>query len=451
MNMRMAIAVASMLAGAPPAIAQPASQVESLTPAVPPIPPLREQASLRNTWLAERLDTVVPALMRENGADMWILVAREYAEDPVVSTMLDGESFHARRRTILVFFDPGNGKPVERMTVSRYGLGTLFTAAWNPDTQPDQWVRLGEIVAARNPKKIAINVSAASALVDGLTHSQYEELRAALSPELRERLVPAGALAIGWLETRTAAEMKLYPQIVRTAHAIIAEGFSNKVITPGKTTAADVVWWYRERIAGLKLATWFQPSVGIYRQGTPQQLSGDTVIQPGDLLWTDFGITYMGLNTDTQHMGYVLRPGETAPPAGLIAGMAAANAVQDAVTSSFRTGRTGNDILLDAREKAIAAGLTPSIYSHPLGYHGHAAGAAIGFWDDQKPSPRGDHPLRPDTAWSIELSATHKVPEWDGQAVPFRLEEDAYFDGTAVRYIDGRQRAFHVIGGRSKR
>jgi hypothetical protein len=447
---RIAVAVASMLCAASPAVSHSADQAESLSPALPPVLPLRSQARLRDVWLAERLETLVPKLMRENGIDMWILVAREYAEDPVVSTMLDAESFHARRRTILVFFDPGDGKPVERMTVSRYGLGSLFASAWNPDTQPDQWARLGEIVAARNPRKIAVNVAAASALADGLTHSQYEELRMALNLDLRERIVPAGALAIGWLETRTPAEMRHYPQIVRTAHAIIAEGFSNKVITPGKTTADDVVWWYRERIAGLKLATWFQPSVGIYRKGTAQQLSDDTVIQPGDLLWTDFGITYLGLNTDTQHMGYVLRPGETAPPAGLIAGMAAANAVQDAVTSSFRTGRTGNDILLDARSKALAAGLTPSIYSHPIGFHGHAAGAAIGFWDDQKPSPRGDHPLRADTAWSIELSATHKLPEWDGQAVPFRLEEDAYFDGSSVRYIDGRQTGFHLIKGSTR-
>lgn len=445
-----AVAVASMLCMTCPSLARTADQAESLSPALPPVIALRAQAKLRNAWLTERLDTLVPALMRENGVDMWILVAREYAEDPVILTMLDAESFHARRRTILVFFDPGDGKPVERITVSRYALGTLFASAWNPDTQADQWARLGEIVAARNPRRIAMNVSTATALADGLTHSQHEELRAALAAQFRERLVPAEKLAIGWLETRTAAEMKLYPQIVRTAHAIIAEGFSNRVIASGKTTAADVVWWYRERIAGLKLATWFQPSVGIYRKGTVQQLSGDTVIQPGDLLWTDFGITYMGLNTDTQHMAYVLRPGETAPPAGLVAGMAAANAVQDAVTSSFRTGRTGNDILVEARAKAIAAGLTPSIYSHPLGFHGHAAGAAIGFWDDQKPSPRGDHPLRANTAWSVELSATHKVPEWGGQAVPFRLEEDAYFDGTTVRYIDGRQTAFHLIGRRKR-
>lgn len=434
--------------GAHAAVTHP---TETLTSTMPPVPSLRAQAKLRDRWLVERLDTLVPKLMRENGVDMWILVAREYAEDPVVSTMLDAESFHARRRTILVFFDPGNGRPVERMTVSRYGLGNLFASAWNPEAQPDQWKRLGEIIAERDPRKIAVNVSAASALADGLTHSQYTELMAALPPATRNRIVPAGALAIGWLETRTASEMKLYPQIVRTAHAIIAEGLSNRVITPGKTTAADVEWWYRERVAALKLATWFQPSVGIHRKGMAQELSGDAVIQPGDLLWTDFGITYLGLNTDTQHLGYVLRPGEKAPPAGLRAGLAAANAVQDAVTSSFRTGLTGNDILVAARAKAVNAGLKPSIYSHPIGYHGHAAGAAIGFWDDQKPSPRGDHPLRANTAWSIELSATHEVPEWDGQAIPFRLEEDAYFDGTSVRYIDGRQISFHLITSGKRR
>ena len=428
-----------------PGFAQVPRQAEALSPSLPPMPPLRQQAKLRNAWLAERLDTLVPALMRENGVDMWILVAREYAEDPVVATMLDAESFHARRRTILIFFDPGGGKPVERLTVSRYGLGGLFPPAWTPETQPDQWARLGEIVTARNPKKIAINVSAGTALADGLTHSQHQELRAALGQQFRERIVPAEALAIAWLETRAKAEMAEYPRIVRTAHAIIAEGFSSRVVTPGKTSAADVVWWFRERIAGLKLATWFQPSVAIFRRGSKAELSGDTVIQPGDMLWTDFGISSMGLNTDTQHLAYVLRPGERNAPAGLRAGLAAANAVQDAVTSSFRVGRTGNDVLLDARAKAIASGHSPTIYSHPLGFHGHGAGAAIGFWDDQKPSPRGNHQLRADTAWSIELAAAHKVPEWGGQLVSFRTEEDAFFDGATVRYIDGRQTHFHLI------
>jgi Xaa-Pro aminopeptidase len=360
--------------------------------------------------------------------------------------MLDAENMHARRRTILVFFDPGAGKPVERLTVSRYGLAGLFEPAWNPEQQPDQWAALGALIAARDPKRIAINSSALSQFGDGLTLSQYEGLMAALSPGLRDRVVRTDALAVGWLETRTPAEREIYPGIVRLAHSIIAEAFSNRVITPGKTTADDVVWWMREKVSRLGLTVWFQPSVAIIRQGQKGMLEGDTVIRPGDMLWTDFGITYLGLNTDTQHLGYVLKPGERQAPRGLRDGMAAANRVQDALTASFRTGLTGNQLLATARARAIAAGLVPSIYSHPIGFHGHGAGSSIGYWDNQGPSPSGEHPVRPDTAWSIELNARSVVPEWGGQEVEFRLEEDAYFDGQSVSYLDGRQSAFHLIG-----
>ena len=423
----------------------PLSQTEQTDPAVPPVLPLRERARIEDRWLAERLDTIALPIMREAGVDMWILVAREYVDDPVLKTMLDGESFTARRRTILILSDPGPGKPLERLTVSRYGLGGLFEPAWNPEKQPDQWARLAELVAERDPKRIAINVGTETAFADGLTAGQYQELRAALPAAYADRLVPAGPLAVNWLETRTASEMALYPMIVRTAHAIMAEGLSNKAIRPGVTSVADLEWWLRERIAELGLETWFHPGIAIFRQGEAKELSGDTVFQPGDLVWLDFGITYLGLNTDTQHIAYILKPGETDAPAGLKAGLAAANKVQDAVTSSVRTGLTGNEILLEARRKALAQGLEPTIYSHPIGTHGHAAGAAIGFWDDQSPSPHGDHKLRPNTAWSIELSNHHAVPEWDGQKIPFRTEEDAFFDGKTVRYIDGRQTRIKLI------
>ena len=437
----MLLTLAALLATTQPAFCQ----TEGPDPVVPAILSLKDRAAVQDKWLAARLDTVVPALMRGEGIDMWVLVAREYMEDPVVATMLDATSFSARRRTILVFFDPGAGKLVERLTVSRYGLGGLFASAWDPEAQPDQWAALAAIIAALQPKKIGVNVSSRSQFADGLTASQRDGLLAALTPALRARVVPAEQLAIGWLETRIPAEMAMYPHIVRVAHAIIAEGFSQNVITPGLTTTKDVVWWYRERIAGLKLATWFQPSVTVSRQGVTQPLDGDTVILPGDLLWTDFGIKYLGLNTDTQHMGYVLRTGETDAPAGLRAGLAAANGVQDALTASFRTGATGNAVLAAARARAIAAGLTPIIYSHPIGYHGHAAGTPLGMWDNQAARPEGEAPMAASTAWSIELAARHKGPEWGGQDVGFRLEEDAYFDGRTVQYIDGRQTRFHLI------
>lgn len=423
----------------------PLSDTEQAAPAMPPILPLRERAVVIDRLLRERLETVVPAIMREQGVDMWILAAREYFEDPVTATMLDAESFHARRRTILVFFDPGAGKPIEQLTVSRYGLGGLFAPAWDPMKQPDQWRAVADIVAARDPKTIAVNTSALTAFGDGMTKSQYDVFFAALAPRFRDRVTSGETLSVRWLETRTPAEMKLYPGIVRMAHALIAEAFSRSVITPGKTTTDDVVWWYRQRLGDLGIATWFQPSVAIQRQGTKGMLAGDTVIQPGDLLWTDFGITYLRLNTDTQHLAYVLNQGESAAPAGLRQGLANSNRVQDLLRAAFRTGASGNAVLAATRAAAAKEGLDTSVYSHPIGFHGHGAGAAIGFWDNQNGDERGAYAIRPDTAWSIELTSYAAVPEWGGQRVDFRTEEDAFFDGTTVRFIDGRQTEIPLI------
>jgi Xaa-Pro aminopeptidase len=421
------------------------SDNEVQAPALPPILNTRERAVIENRLLAERLDSIVPAIMREQGIDMWLLVAREYFEEPVVASMLDAENMHARRRTILIFHDPGDGKPIERLTVSRYGLGGLFAPAWDPGKHADQWQSVADIISAREPAKIAINTSDLYQFADGMTLSQYEKFVTALPVPLRKRIVSGETLAIRWLETRTPAEMELYPGIVRTAHALINEAFSRSVITPGVTTAEQVRWWYRDRLLQLGLAPWFHPSVAIQRQGAKGMLEGAEVIQPGDLLWTDFGITYLRLNTDTQHLAYVLKPGESDVPAGLRQGLENSNLVQNILTRHFAIGRSGNEVLALARAEAIAAGLDPSIYTHPIGLHGHGAGPSIGFWDNQNPDPRGSGAINANTAWSIELTSYAAVPEWGGQRVDFRTEENAFFDGTSVRYIDGRQTEITII------
>lgn len=421
------------------------SESEAQAPALPPIRTARERAATENRILAERLDTIIPAIMREQGIDLWLLVAREYFEEPVVASMLDAENMHARRRTILIFHDPGDGKPVERLTVSRYGLGGLFAPAWDPVKQPDQWQAVAEIIAARDPAKIAINTSDLHQFADGMTLSQYGRFVSAMPVPLRQRIVSGESLAIRWLETRTPSEVELYPTIVRTAHALIGEAFSRGVITPGVTTAEQVQYYYRDRLLQLGLEPWFHPSVAIQRQGAKGMLEGTEVIQPGDLLWTDFGITYLRLNTDTQHLAYVLKPGESGAPAGLRQGLANSNRVQDILTRHFAVGRSGNDVLALARAEAVAAGFDPSIYTHPIGLHGHGAGPSIGFWDNQNVDPRGDRPIAANTAWSIELTSYSAVPEWGGQRVDFRTEENAFFDGKAVRYIDGRQTEITLI------
>ncbi|AHE55674.1 M24 family metallopeptidase [Sphingomonas sanxanigenens] len=439
-------AALAMMSIAVPAAAQ---EEQSMSPVMPAIMTLRDQAKLRDAWLERRFQTVLPALMREQGIDMWVLVAREYLEDPVVTTMLNATNLRARRRTILIFFDPGEGKPIERLVVSKHGMGTLYQPVWDMEKQPDQFARVRELIADRNPRKIAVNISSLTAFADGLTHSQYSDLTAALTPDMRSRIVPGYPLAIGWLETRTPEEMKVYPDIVRVAHAIIGEGFSAAVVKPGVTTNEDLVWWYRQRVADLGLASWFHPSVEVTRRGTPGVLREQaSVIQKGDMLRVDFGIHYLGFSTDTQHMAYVLRDGEQDAPAGLKAGLRDNNLVQDSVTGEFRIGATGNEVLNRARAKAIAAGLKPRIYSHPIGYHGHGAGSSIGLSEEQSFVPTGEYKLRPDIAWSIELMASRPVPEWDGQIVDFKSEEDAFFDGKTVRYIDGRQTRFHLIGAR---
>ena len=447
LGLALAASLASAAFAAEPAVL-PMSEAEAAHPALPPILSPRERAEVVDAILADRLDRVVPQIMKIHQVDMWILVAREYLEDPVVATMLDARSLRARRRTILVFFDPGGGKPIERLTVSRYGLGGLFKPVWDPDRQPDQWKALAEIVAARNPGRIALNTSSLTAFGDGITKIQHDELVAALAPAHRARITSGEGLSVSWLETRTPMEMRLYPGIVRLAHAVLAEGLSTKAIKPGVTTTDDVAWFYRARLSELGVDTWFHPSVGVHRQGVKALLAGDTVIQPGDLIWTDFGITYLRLNTDTQHLAYVLKPGETDAPAGLKAGLAAANKIQDAVTGSFKMGLTGNAVLAAARKAAIDQGLKPSIYSHPLGYHGHGAGPAVGMWDNQAGDERGALPVNPGTVWSIELSAFAPVPEWGGQEVQFRTEEDAFYDGETVRYLDGRQATLTLIPSR---
>lgn len=421
------------------------SETEAPHPEMPPVLPLRARADIIDTVLAERLDTVIPAVMREQRISMWVLMAREYFEEPVIDTMLDAKSMAARRRTILIFFDPGDGQDIERLTVSRYGLAGLFEPSWDPEVQPDQWQAVADIIAERDPSNIAINYSNLSPFGDGMTLSQYRLMLDALPEAFHDRIVSGETLAIRWLETRTPTEMEIYPFVVRTAQALMGRAMSREVITPGVTTTDDVRWWYREELARLGIAPWFHPSFGLQREGEEGILSGDTVIQPGDLLWTDFGITYLRLNTDTQHLAYVLKPGETEVPQGLRDGLAASNRVQDILRSHYEVGLPGNEILARARAQAIEEGFDPSIYTHPLGLHGHGAGPAIGFWDNQNGDPRGAGQVNANTAWAIELTSYSAVPEWGGQIVDFRTEEDAFFDGETVRFIDGRQTEMIVI------
>ena len=439
----------------------PAARAPEATPPERPFGTLREQATRQQAWLRERMDKALPALMRQYGIELWVIPMREYNEDPTFPALVSPTTFAARRRTIYVFHDRGAEKGVERLALGGGTQGGVYEARraakqvdgggvsrqaelWGPD----QWQVLKAVLEERQPKVIGINVSRTFAFADGLTHGEYEGMTEALGPEWTARMKPAGGLPVDLIAWRSADEERFYEELTKLAWNIIETGFSNQVIVPGQTRTSDVVWWMRQRVNDLGLGTWFQPSVSVQRQGkTEAELGPEPVIERGDMLHCDFGVTALRLNTDTQHMGYVLREGETQVPEGLKAALARSNRLQDIVFEELRPGRTGNEILKVARERMAAEGIDGTVYSHPIGLNGHGAGPMIGLWDRQEGVPgNGDHRVIPNQWFSIELQATSPVPEWGGQRVRSAQEEDVMLDASGkVRWAFQRQTAFHLV------
>jgi Xaa-Pro aminopeptidase len=421
--------------------------------------PLREQADVRDRWLTQRLLDVLPDLMDRAGIDLWLVIGREYNEDPVLPTLLPATWLSARRRTILVLHRSDDG--VTAAAVSRYPVGQ-FLPAWSPDEVPgsaaeeSQWAAVRRIVEQADPRRIGIDVSEAFALADGLSHTEHRLLSAALGPYAK-RLVPAEKLAVGWLETRLPEEIAALHALNRLAHEVIDEAFSPTAVTPGTTTALDLAWWIRQRFHDLGVEPWFQPTVSLQRAGTPlveqrgtllPAVPYDAVIEPGDLLHCDVGLSSLGLRTDTQRNGYVLRPGETSAPAGLREALRMGNRMQDLTTAAFTTGRTGNAVLAAARAAAAAEGIDADVYSHPIGFHGHGAGPAIGQWDEQSGVPgAGEYPVRPDTVYALELAVRRPVPEWGGQCVRLALEQGIALTRDGIEYLDRRQTELILVPG----
>lgn len=433
-----------------------------------PFGTLREQAAMQQAWLKTRLDTFLPALMRRHGIDLWVVPMREYNEDPVFSSITAPETFAARRRTIYVFFDTcaAAGTPpapacVERIALGGTSQGGVFQARTSTKavTQAvggrqaelwgdEQWQMLVQVVDERKPKVIGINRSRVFAFTDGLSSGELEGMREALGGTWSARLKNAEALPLELIASRLPEEEAFFEKMNALVWQLSQTMFSEKVIVPGTTRTSDLVWWWRQRVNDLGMGTWFQPSISVQRQGvTAKELGDDPVIQPGDVLHSDLGITVARLNTDTQHLAYVLKPGETDAPAGLTRALARANAMQDISMEEIRPGRTGNEALASVLARMKAQGIDGTMYTHPIGMHGHGAGPLVGLWDYQDGVPgRGDATVIPSMWFSIELQATTPVPEWGGQPVQMAQEEDMIIDAAGkARWAHRRQDRLFLV------
>jgi len=415
--------------------------------------PEKERALLKDEILEDRFKNILPGLMEDANIDMWLLISREYNEDPVLKTMLPATWLNARRRTIIVFYRNKKEKIIERLAVARYNIGKSIQSSWDKEKEPSQWKALVDIIASRNPDKIGINFSKHFALADGLVKTDFDELLENLPETYQERLVSAEKLAIGWLEARSKMEMKLYKKLVKITHDIIDEAFSANVIQTGITTTEDIVWFMRQKVTDLGLETWFHPTVDIQRNNEVLKShitsfskgKEEKIIQKGDLLHCDFGITYIGLNTDCQQHAYVLKKTESEVPAFLKEAFKKGNRVQDILTNNMRLGVTGNEILKASLIQGRKEGLKPSIYTHPLGKYGHSAGTTIGMWDSQNGVPfNGDYALHKNTVYAIELNTTVAIKEWN-KDIRIMLEEAGFFGDGVFEYVNERQVAIKPI------
>jgi len=412
---------------------------------------LKNRATIIKEIQKDRIENLLPTLMKETGIDMWIIITREYNEDPIIKTFLPPTWLNSRRRTILAFYHNPISDKVEAAAISRYNFGENIPSIWNKEKTPNQFEALYNYITEKAPNKIGLNFSENFALIDGISKTDFDLFYNNAPKKMQKKIVSAEKLGIRWIETRTNKEKTIYNQLVSITHNIIKEAFSTNVIIPGKTTTDDVVWWMREKVLSLKLKTWFHPTIDVQRNEESDLYAFDgkskyDIIQPGDLVHCDFGISYLTLNTDCQQIAYVLKPKEKNAPKFLIDALKDANRVQDIFTDQFALNKTGNEILKSSLSVAKKEGLNPQIYTHPLGTFGHSAGTTLGMWDSQDGVPfKGDVKMNFDTVYAIELNNKTYLKEW-GKDIRIMLEEAGIFEKSGFRYVNGRQEKIILIG-----
>ena len=429
-----------------PAIAQKAGKTPKLLP-------WSQQIAIREQWLAKRHDMILP-MMREHGIDMWIVVNEEFHDDPLTQYIAPPRPY-AGGRDYFVFIDTDE-KGLRKLAITGFAEENLKHFFESPDEPRPAEKVLPELYEQYKPKKIALSYGARRGVERSITHDTYDLIADKMGADAVQHFVPAAELIEEYLDTRIPEEFATYQQMVQVTDSLTRCSLSSEVIHPGKTTVGDVRRWLYDRLWENRVSTWFQPDLRVQRRARKNDTSRgflavapeNTVIERGDVVHLDFGITYMGLNTDWQKMAYVLLPGEKDAPAGLKNAMKNTNALQDALTlRAARPGKPAAEVYAQAMDEMKQKGIEAQIYSHPIGNQGHGLGPSIDFRSAQRTDIGASQakPLRKGSYLSVELNTQTAVAEWDGQKVYIMMEDDAYLTDEGYKFFIPRQEAFYLV------
>ena len=411
---------------------------------------IRARTEREWTIKADKMRRHLLPLMRRHDVDLWIILSRENAPDPLLELFGGyGVTGWYGHRNAYLFFDAGAGEGLDTTAIGTHLSGHLrrFYDTLTPYGEEGLMPHLREYLAARDPRRIAVNRSRTISMADGLTAELENYLLETLGPDRAGRVVSSEPLVVDYASVHTEAEHEVQREASTATFDILRRAFSGDVITPGRTTLMDVQYWITAEWKRLGFEFNFPASLDLQRAGgVSLDDSADPAIERGDLLHVDFGVRTSGIVADQQKMAYVLREGESAPPAGLARAFEASSRAAGLILDAMRVGRTGIAIKQAAERRAAAAGIDLLVYSHVQGYWVHDAGMwAIHDW----PERYGDHPrfTLKDGDWvSLEFAVTASVPEWDGQPVTIMREEDTLIAADAPpRYLSGPQTSLWII------
>lgn len=430
-----------------------AAVAQSSSPKSPMLLSWSQQIAVREQWLAKRHEMILP-MMRQYGIDMWIVVNEEFHDDPLTQYIAPPRVY-VGNRDFFVFIDTGE-KGLRKIAISGYSEENVKQFFESPDDPRPADKVLPELYAQYKPQKIALSYGARRGVQRSLTYDTYNFIAEKMGSDAAQHFVPAADLIEEYLDTRIPEEFATYQAMVQLTDSLTRRALSNEVIHPGKTTVGDVRRWLYDQLGQNRVGTWFQPDLRVQSRSKKNVNSRgflavapeSTVIERGDAVHLDFGITYMGLNTDWQKMAYVLLPDEKDAPAGLRNAMKNTNALQDALTQrAARPGRTAAEVYNLTMDEMKQKGIEAQIYSHPIGNQGHGLGPSIDFRAAQRSDAATAQAkkLRKGSYLSVELNTQTPVPEWDGQKVYIMMEDDAYLTDDGYKFFVPRQEAFYLV------